>query len=103
MAVNGEIFNSFVVLALLAFTSLASGSVLKNIQAKQKVEDIGGFVIFRKLAGSKLEYLLLEKKSEPGDWSPPKGHIEDNEIPVNAAYRETREETGLLPQHYRPY
>jgi len=91
-----------VVLGFLAFSGLASGSALKSVPAKQEVEEIGGFIVFRRLEGGQLQYLLLEKDDEPGDWSPPKGHIEGNEIPVNAAIRETREETGLLPAHYKP-
>lgn len=32
-------------------------------------------------------------------WLPPAGHIELNETPIEAVYREIKEETGLTPQH----
>ena len=38
--------------------------------------------------------LLWHKKI--GAWLPPGGHIEDNELPEEAALREVREETGLI-------
>ena len=37
--------------------------------------------------------MILHKKLKK--WMPPGGHIDPNEIPDNAAVRETREETGL--------
>jgi len=37
--------------------------------------------------------LLLHPKL--GKWLPPGGHVEENETPLDAAIRETKEETGL--------
>ncbi len=39
--------------------------------------------------------LLLIRRSRYGDWTLPKGHLEDNETLEAAAEREVREETGL--------
>ncbi len=55
-------------------------------------ERSAGFVVFRKQAGKRL-YLLLEHES--GRWDFPKGNIERGEIPLEAAERELKEETGI--------
>lgn len=39
--------------------------------------------------------LLLHKHAKLGKWLPPGGHVEPNEMPPDAARRETLEETGL--------
>jgi 8-oxo-dGTP pyrophosphatase MutT (NUDIX family) len=39
--------------------------------------------------------ILLVYRGKEADWSFPKGHIEENEIPVDAMKREVKEETGL--------
>jgi 8-oxo-dGTP pyrophosphatase MutT (NUDIX family) len=54
----------------------------------------GGGVVFRK-RGSRTEYLLLQAKSDPGDWVLPKGHIEPDEDSRGCAIREVKEETGV--------
>lgn len=41
-----------------------------------------------------LKLLLLEHE-KIGTWLPPGGHIEDNELPSEAAIREVKEETGF--------
>ncbi len=59
-----------------------------------------GFVMLR-AADAGYEYLLLNnrKRGEPGL---PKGHAEDEEGPLEAALRETEEETGLTPPQFTP-
>ena len=52
-----------------------------------------GAVVFYRSNEGKIEYLLL--KHNPRYWYFPKGEIEKGEREVDAAIRETREETGL--------
>jgi len=49
----------------------------------------------------RVEFLALRRgprKTLPGVWQPVTGKIERRETPVEAAWRETREETGLEPK-----
>ena len=49
----------------------------------------------------KPEYLILQRsdnKRYPSIWQPVTGKINSNEKPIDAALRETKEETGLSPQ-----
>ena len=39
--------------------------------------------------------VLLHYHLKLGKWLPPGGHVEDNELPDDAAIREVREETGI--------
>lgn len=57
-----------------------------------KVEVSSGIVVFKRNAGTK-KYLLLERTEGFLDF--PKGHIEKGETDIEAAIRETREESGL--------
>jgi 8-oxo-dGTP pyrophosphatase MutT (NUDIX family) len=41
------------------------------------------------------ERVLLHYHRKLGKWLPPGGHIEDDELPDDAAVREVREETGI--------
>lgn len=41
--------------------------------------------------------LMIRSKVGQGGWGLPKGHIEDDESPRDAAQREVNEETGLAP------
>jgi bis(5'-nucleosidyl)-tetraphosphatase len=52
-----------------------------------------GFVVFRRKRGG-IEYLLLRGRKS-GEWGPPKGHNDAGETDLEAAWRETWEESGL--------
>lgn len=52
-----------------------------------------GAIVFRKFHGN--TELLLVKHVGGGNWSFPKGHVEDGETEVETAAREIKEETGL--------
>ncbi len=59
------------------------------------VADVGG--------GRRDEWLLLKRAPGillGGTWQMVSGHIEDGETAYQAAYREVREETGLIPVHF---
>ncbi|EKD63929.1 MAG: NUDIX hydrolase [uncultured bacterium] len=56
------------------------------------MENSAGIIIYKEEAGERL-YLLLHYPQ--GHWDFPKGHIEAGESELDAAIRETREETGL--------
>lgn len=53
-----------------------------------------GGVVFRN-RHSRVEYLLVQAKKDPGDWVLAKGHIEPGEDTARCAIREVREETGV--------
>ena len=58
--------------------------------------------MFRR-AGGKVEVFLAHMggpfwaRKDDASWSIPKGEFEDDEVPLDAAKREFREETGLIP------
>ncbi|CAF0995581.1 unnamed protein product [Adineta steineri] len=54
-----------------------------------------GFIIFRRLERNPIEYLLLQTSYGEHHWTPPKGHLDKGESPLQAAERETKEEAGL--------
>jgi 8-oxo-dGTP pyrophosphatase MutT (NUDIX family) len=59
---------------------------------RARIERSSGGVVFRR-NGEGLAFLLIR---DPYDnWGLPKGHIEGDESPVDAAVREVAEETGL--------
>lgn len=60
-----------------------------------RVEVSSGIIVFRDHDGNR-KYLLLGRKEGFLDF--PKGHIEKDETEVEAAIRETQEETGLKVQ-----
>jgi putative (di)nucleoside polyphosphate hydrolase len=45
------------------------------------------------------QVLTLERSAIPGAWQLPQGGMEGDEEPVDALWRELREETGLTPKH----
>ena len=53
-----------------------------------------GIIVFHQKAGI-VEFLLLKAKYSTEYWDFPKGHLEKGETTLQAAVRETREETGL--------
>lgn len=52
-----------------------------------------GGIVFRRGEDDITRFLLI--RDSYGNWGFPKGHLEENEAPVDAARRETAEETGL--------
>ena len=57
-----------------------------------RVETSAGGVIFRRLEGEPYVLLIRDRYHH---WGFPKGHLEGEETPADAALREVREETGL--------
>lgn len=53
----------------------------------------GGFIFHKNPQSDELYTLLIKNKK--GEWWIPKGHIEENEDHVEAAFREIEEEVGL--------
>ncbi|MHC4392940.1 MAG: bis(5'-nucleosyl)-tetraphosphatase [Planctomycetota bacterium] len=58
-----------------------------------------GIVVYRR-KGANVEVLVLRAVG-CGHWTPPKGHLDGEESPLEAALRETREESGLAPPGLR--
>ena len=56
-------------------------------------ETSAGGVVFRRGAGGEVHYLVIRDSYE--NWGFPKGHLERDEPPLDAARREVAEETGL--------
>ena len=54
----------------------------------------GGVVVRRD--GPEARFLLVTARRQPGLWVFPKGHIEENETPEQAAVREVLEESGVV-------
>ncbi|UCF10158.1 MAG: NUDIX domain-containing protein [Candidatus Bipolaricaulota bacterium] len=67
----------------------------------EPTERSAGFVLFRTGPSGALEYLLLRHRNG-GHWGFPKGRIEPGETELQAALRETREETGIDDLHPVP-
>jgi 8-oxo-dGTP pyrophosphatase MutT (NUDIX family) len=60
---------------------------------KPEREISAGGIVFRRNTEGVLHFLLI--KDSYGNWGFPKGHLEEEESPADAALRETGEETGL--------
>ena len=56
-------------------------------------ETSAGGVVFRRAPGGEVHYLIIRDSYE--NWGFPKGHLERDEPPLDAARREVAEETGL--------
>lgn len=56
-----------------------------------------GGLVYR-VHASNPEYLLITATGNPNEWVLPKGHIELDETPAQAALREVKEETGVLAE-----
>ena len=63
-------------------------------------------ILFYRFEGKELQVLLVHPggpfwaRKDKGAWTIPKGEIEDGEIPLVAALRETEEETGICAEGY---
>jgi 8-oxo-dGTP pyrophosphatase MutT (NUDIX family) len=60
---------------------------------RAELEVSAGGIVFRRVPGEGPKYLLI--RDSYNNWGFPKGHLEGNESPAEAALRETAEETGL--------
>ena len=58
-----------------------------------EVEVSAGGIVFRQPPGETARFLLIRDSYR--NWGFPKGHLEDEETPAQAAVRESAEETGL--------
>ena len=60
---------------------------------RAELEVSAGGIVFRRVPGEGARYLLI--RDSYNNWGFPKGHLEGEESPAQAAMRETAEETGL--------
>jgi 8-oxo-dGTP pyrophosphatase MutT (NUDIX family) len=60
---------------------------------RAELEVSAGGIVFRRVPGQPARYLLI--RDSYNNWGFPKGHLEGDESPAQAALRETAEETGL--------
>ncbi len=60
---------------------------------RAELEVSAGGIVFRRVPGEVPRYLLI--RDSYNNWGFPKGHLEGDESPAEAALRETAEETGL--------
>ncbi|HEU4682850.1 MAG TPA: NUDIX hydrolase, partial [Gemmatimonadales bacterium] len=60
---------------------------------RAELEVSAGGIVFRRIPGQPPGYLLI--RDSYNNWGFPKGHLEGDESPAQAALRETAEETGL--------
>jgi 8-oxo-dGTP pyrophosphatase MutT (NUDIX family) len=54
------------------------------------------------MRGDTPEFLFVTARRDPGEWVYPKGHIERNETPEEAALREVDEEAGVKGEILQP-
>jgi len=67
-------------------------------QLRIKRQVVAGFIIYRRTPGG-IKFLLLYRRGNY--WNFPKGHFESGENDLEAALRETKEETGLKRSELR--
>jgi 8-oxo-dGTP pyrophosphatase MutT (NUDIX family) len=60
---------------------------------RAELEVSAGGIVFRRVPGEPPRFLLI--RDSYNNWGFPKGHLEGDESPAEAALRETAEETGL--------
>lgn len=60
---------------------------------RAELEVSAGGIVFRRIPGEGPRFLLI--RDSYNNWGFPKGHLEGDESPAEAALRETAEETGL--------
>jgi 8-oxo-dGTP pyrophosphatase MutT (NUDIX family) len=60
---------------------------------RAELEVSAGGIVFRRVPGEGARFLLI--RDSYSNWGFPKGHLEGDESPAEAAIRETAEETGL--------
>ena len=60
---------------------------------RAELEVSAGGIVFRRVPGEAARFLLIRDSYK--NWGFPKGHLEGDESPAEAAIRETAEETGL--------
>ncbi|KAI5745453.1 hypothetical protein M8J76_011214 [Diaphorina citri] len=70
----------------------------KSKRSKNMSVRAAGIIIYR--GARPYEFLLMKANYPPYHWSPPKGHHDGNETDIQAAVRETEEETGFRPGDY---
>ncbi|MCD6495310.1 NUDIX domain-containing protein [Candidatus Bipolaricaulota bacterium] len=69
-------------------------------RSEEPDERSAGFILYS-IDGGERKYLLLRHR-HGGHWGFPKGHIEAGESEMDAALRETREETGISDLRVMP-
>ncbi|CAJ0578206.1 unnamed protein product, partial [Mesorhabditis spiculigera] len=60
-----------------------------------------GLVLALKKPAEEAKFLLLQASKAPFHWSPPKGHIDEGEQDLDAAIRETEEESGYRRSQFK--
>jgi len=65
----------------------------------RSIRKAAGFVVYRKSCNNVIEYLLMQASYGNYHWTPPKGHLENDESNLDAAIRETEEEAGIEVQN----
>jgi 8-oxo-dGTP pyrophosphatase MutT (NUDIX family) len=73
----------------------------KPSKGRERPPTHAGGVVYRLRNGAP-EFLLVTARRNPREWVLPKGHIEDDETPGDAAAREVEEEAGVLAVPERP-
>ncbi len=70
---------------------MTAGAIVGKRRPEREVS--AGGIVFRRDEAGVVRFLLIRDSYD--NWGFPKGHLEDQESPADAALRETAEETGL--------